>query len=186
MPPRLRISPRHVVCDIVTGHWHVLGSILASQKIRAADRFILQRACRRRAYAALALGFFPVAELATHCEDGGRLAEHPPANCCLRRSCNRLARSWPPIACGIGTVRAHPRQTFRVFRASSSWRENEGLGGGGYVCRSAEVKVCVVGTTTPQATARSNETLMLSPRGTRAASAGRVGVDGHDIGGLAS
>src|SRR3981081_1682195 len=69
--------------DILTAaYWHVLNVNPKWPDDPLRDRFILSKGHAAAAlYAALAMkGYFPIEELDTYCQDGGRLAEHPPAN----------------------------------------------------------------------------------------------------------
>src|ERR1700758_5388776 len=68
--------------DVVTAaYWHVLNIDPREPKHPLRDRFILSKGHAAAAlYAALAMkGFFPIEELDTYCQDGGRLAPPPPA-----------------------------------------------------------------------------------------------------------
>src|SRR6266478_6181759 len=69
--------------DVLTAaYWHVLNIDPERPDDPLRDRFILSKGHAAAAlYAALAIrGYFPIEELDTYCKDGGRLAEHPPAN----------------------------------------------------------------------------------------------------------
>ena len=69
-------------CDIVAAaYWGVCQIDPARPDDPLRDRFILSKGHAATAlYAALAFrGFFPEALLETYCQDGGMLAEHPPA-----------------------------------------------------------------------------------------------------------
>ena len=180
-------------CDIVTAaYWHVLRIDPRQPNDPLRDRFILSKGHAAAAlYAALALrGFFPVAELATYCEDGGRLAEHPPANLLpgVEAATGSLGHGLP-IGCGMALSGRIQRQTFRVFALLSDGENNEGSVWEAAMFAAAQKleNVCVVVDYNKwQATARSNETLMLSPLRDKWAAFGwdALEVDGHDIGGL--
>src|SRR5260370_11737614 len=69
--------------DILTAaYWHVLNINPERPDDPLRDRFILSKGHAAAAlYAVLAIkAYFPIGELDTYCKDGGRLAEHPPAN----------------------------------------------------------------------------------------------------------
>ena len=69
--------------DVLTvAYWHVLNVDPNNPRDPLRDRFILSKGHAAAAlYATLAMkGYFALEELETFCKDGGRLAEHPPAN----------------------------------------------------------------------------------------------------------
>ena len=69
--------------DVLTAaYWHVLRCNPARPDDPLRDRFILSKGHAAMAlYAVLAnKGYFPPEELKSYNQDGGRLAEHPPAN----------------------------------------------------------------------------------------------------------
>src|SRR3984957_17741088 len=67
---------------LAAAYWHVLNVDPKRPTDPLRDRFILSKGHAAAAlYATLAMkGYFPIEELDTYCKDGGRLAEHPPAN----------------------------------------------------------------------------------------------------------
>src|SRR3954447_10824849 len=67
---------------LVAAYWHALNIDPQMPNDPLRDRFILSKGHAAAAlYATLAMkGYFSLAELETYCRDGGRLAEHPPAN----------------------------------------------------------------------------------------------------------
>jgi transketolase N-terminal domain/subunit len=70
-------------CDILAAaYWHALRIDPDRPDDPLRDRFILSKGHAAAAlYAALAFrGFFDVAVLDTYCQNGGKLAEHPPAH----------------------------------------------------------------------------------------------------------
>jgi transketolase len=182
-------------CDIVAAaYWHVLRIDPSRPAHPLRDRFILSKGHAATAlYAALAFrSFFPVAELATYCRDGGKLAEHPPANLLpgVEAATGSLGHGLP-IGCGMalsGRIRA---QAYRVFVLLSDGENNEGSVWEAAMFAAAQRldNLCVVVDYNKwQATARSNETLMLAPLRDKWAAFGWAAVeaDGHDVGALAT
>ena len=117
-------------CDVLAAaYWHVLISTRRSRPIPTRDRFILSKGHAAAAlYATLAFkGFFPEAELDTYCKDGGRLAEHPPANL-LPASRPRPARSATACrsACGMALSGRINKQRLPRLRLLSDGENNEG------------------------------------------------------------
>ena len=180
-------------CDILTAaYWHVLRIDPGRPKDPLRDRFILSKGHAATAlYAALAFkGFFPVAELATYCEDGGRLAEHPPANLLpgVEAATGSLGHGLP-IGCGMALSGRILAQSFRVFALLSDGENNEGSVWEAAMFAAAQglENVCVIIDYNKwQATARSNDTLKLAPLRDKWAAFGwdALEVDGHDIGRL--
>ena len=177
-------------CDIVTvAYWHVLAIDPARPKDPLRDRFILSKGHAAAAlYAALAFkGFFPVAELDTYCRDGGRLAEHPPANLLpgVEAATGSLGHGLP-IGCGMALAGRIKGETFRVYALLSDGENNEGSVWESAMFAAAQKleNVCVIIDYNKwQATARSNETLMLAPLRDKWAAFGwdAVETDGHDV-----
>src|SRR6266404_3324150 len=126
--------------DIVTAaYWHVLNVNPGRPDDPLRDRFILSKGHAAAAlYAALAMkGYFPIEELDTYCKDGGRLAEHPPANLLpgVEAATGSLGHGLPLGAVGPDQGRSVPG-----VRPALRWREQRGIGvGGGDVCGRAEV-----------------------------------------------
>jgi transketolase len=180
-------------CDIVTAaYWHVLRIDPDKPKDPLRDRFILSKGHAATAlYAVLAFkGFFPLTELDTYCQDGGKLAEHPPANLLpgVEAATGSLGHGLP-IGCGMALAGRIARQNFRVYALLSDGENNEGSVWESAMFAAAQKleNVCVVIDYNKwQATARSNETLMLAPLRDKWAAFGwdAVEVDGHDIGQL--
>ena len=157
------------------------------------DRFILSKGHAAAAlYAALAFkGFFPIAELDTYCKDGGKLAEHPPANLLpgIEAATGSLGHGLP-IGCGMALSGRIKGQTFRVYALLSDGENNEGSVWEAAMFAAAQKleNVCVIVDYNKwQATARSNETLMLAPLADKWRAFGwdSVETDGHDVGRLA-
>jgi transketolase len=181
-------------CDIVTAaYWSALNIDPKEPKDETRDRFILSKGHAAAAlYAALAFrGFFPIAELDTYCKDGGKLAEHPPANLLpgVEAATGSLGHGLP-IGCGMALSARIKGQSFRVYALLSDGENNEGS-----VWESAMFaagqrleRLCVIVDYNKwQATARSNETLMLAPlvEKWRAFGWDAIETDGHDVGKLA-
>lgn len=182
-------------CDVVTAaYWHVLDIDPNRPKDELRDRFILSKGHAAAAlYAALAFkGFFPLAELDTYCKDGGKLAEHPPANLLpgVEAATGSLGHGLP-IGCGMALSGRIKGQKFRVYALLSDGENNEGSVWESAMFAAAQrlENVCVVVDYNKwQATARSNETLMLAPLVDKWRAFGwdAQEIDGHDIGKLAA
>lgn len=180
--------------DIVTAaYWHVLDIDPAEPKAPLRDRFILSKGHAAAAlYAALAMnGFFPVEELGTYCRDGGRLAEHPPANLLpgVEAATGSLGHGLP-IGLGMALSGRIKGESFRVFALLSDGENNEGSVWEAAMFAAAQKleNVCVIVDYNKwQATARSNETLMLAPLADKWTAFGWDvrEIDGHDVGALA-
>ena len=180
--------------DIVTAaYWHVLNVNPSRPKDPSRDRFILSKGHAAAAlYATLAMkGFFPIEELDTYCKDGGRLAEHPPANLLpgVEAATGSLGHGLP-LGCGMALSGRIKGEKFRVFALLSDGENNEGSVWEAAMFAAAQKleNVCVVVDYNKwQATARSNETLMLAPLADKWAAFGWDAreIDGHDIDRLA-
>jgi len=180
--------------DILTAaYWHVLNVNPERPDDPLRDRFILSKGHAAAAlYATLAMkGYFPIAELDTYCKDGGRLAEHPPANLLpgVEAATGSLGHGLP-LGCGMALSGRIKRETFRVFALLSDGENNEGSVWEAAMFAAAQKldNVCVIVDYNKwQATARSNETLMLAPLCEKWAAFGWDAreIDGHDIGALA-
>jgi transketolase len=180
--------------DIVTAaYWHVLNVDPREPKHPLRDRFILSKGHAAAAlYAALAMrGFFPVEELDTYCRDGGRLAEHPPANLLpgVEAATGSLGHGLP-LGCGMALSGRIKGEKFRVFALLSDGENNEGSVWEAAMFAAAQKleNVCVIVDYNKwQATARSNETLMLAPLAEKWTAFGwdTREIDGHDVGALA-
>ena len=179
--------------DIVTAaYWHVLNVDPAQPKAPLRDRFILSKGHAAAAlYAALAMkGFFPIEELDTYCKDGGRLAEHPPANLLpgVEAATGSLGHGLP-LGCGMALSGRIKAEAFRVYALLSDGENNEGSVWEAAMFAAAQKleNVCVVVDYNKwQATARSNETLMLAPLADKWTAFGWDAreIDGHDVGAL--
>jgi transketolase len=180
--------------DIVTAaYWHVLNVNPGRPDDPLRDRFILSKGHAAAAlYAALAMkGYFPTEELDTYCKDGGRLAEHPPANLLpgVEAATGSLGHGLP-LGCGMALSGRIKGEAFRVFALLSDGENNEGSVWEAAMFAAAQKldNVCVIVDYNKwQATARSNETLMLAPLCDKWAAFGWHAreIDGHDIGALA-
>jgi transketolase len=182
--------------DILTvAYWHVLNIDPGAPTSETRDRFILSKGHAAMAiYATLAhRGFFSRDLLATYTVDGGKLAEHPPANLLpgIEAATGSLGHGLP-IACGHALAsRIKGLQTsYRVFALLSDGECNEGSVWEAAMFAAAQdlENLCVIVDYNKwQATARSNETLRLSPLREKWESFGWSAheVDGHDVGALA-
>ena len=181
-------------CDVLAAaYWHVLRLDPKKPLDPARDRFILSKGHAAAAlYAVLAFkGYFPEAELETYCQDGGRLAEHPPANLLpgVEAATGSLGHGLP-IGCGMALAGRIKGERYRVYALLSDGENNEGSVWEAAMLAAAQKleNVCVIVDYNKwQATARSNETLMLAPLVDKWRSFGwdAIETDGHDVAGLA-
>jgi transketolase len=178
---------------LVAAYWHVLNIDPQAPDDPLRDRFILSKGHAAAVlYAVLAMkGYFPIEELDTFCKDGGRLAEHPPANLLpgVEAATGSLGHGLP-LGCGMALSGRIKGETFRVFALLSDGENNEGSVWEAAMFAAAQKldNVCVVVDYNKwQATARSDETLMLAPLCDKWAAFGWDAreIDGHDIGALA-
>jgi transketolase len=181
--------------DVLTAaYWHVLDIDPANPTDPKRDRFILSKGHAAMAlYSTLAYrGFFPRELLDTYGQDGGKLAEHPPANILpgVEAATGSLGHGLP-IACGHAlAARVMGVEPYRVFALLSDGECNEGsvweaaMFAAGQKLDNLTV---IVDYNKWQATARSNDTLALSPLREKWESFGWDAhqIDGHDIGALA-
>jgi transketolase len=182
-------------CDVLAAaYWSVLKVDPANPTDALRDRFILSKGHAAAAlYAALAFkGYFPADELKTYCQDGGRLAEHPPANLLpgVEAATGSLGHGLP-IGVGIALAGRINQQAYRVYALLSDGENNEGSVWEAAILAAAQKleNLCVVVDYNKwQATARSNETLMLAPLRDKWAAFGWDAheIDGHDVGALAT
>jgi len=180
--------------DILTvAYWHVLAVDPAKPADPLRDRFILSKGHAAAAlYAALAMkGFFPLEELDTFCRDGGRLAEHPPANLLpgVEAATGSLGHGLP-LGLGMALSARIKGEAIRVYALLSDGENNEGSVWEAAMFGAAQKldNVCVIVDYNKwQATARSNETLMLAPLADKWAAFGWDAreIDGHDVAALA-
>ena len=156
------------------------------------DRFILSKGHAATAlYAALAFrGFFPEALLATYCQDGGILAEHPPARLLagVEAATGSLGHGLP-IGIGMALAGRIRGETFRVYALLSDGENNEGSVWEAAMFAAAQKlsNLCVIVDYNKwQATGRSNETLQLSPLRDKWEAFGwnAIETDGHDAGAM--
>ncbi len=182
-------------CDIVAAaYWGVCNIDPARPDDPLRDRFILSKGHAATAlYAALAYrGFFPEALLATYCQNGGMLAEHPPARLLpgIEAATGSLGHGLP-IGIGMALAGRMRGEKFRVFALLSDGENNEGSVWEAAMFASAQKisNLCVIVDYNKwQATARSNETLQLAPLREKWEAFGwdAVETDGHDVGALAA
>src|ERR1700744_5254290 len=181
--------------DVLTAaYWHGLNVNPQWPDDPLRDRFILSKGHAAAAlYAPLAMkGFFPIEELATYCQDGGRLAEHPPANLLpgVEAATGSLGHGLP-LGCGMALSGRIKGERFRVFALLSDGENNEGSVWEAAMFAAGQrlENLCVIVDYNKwQATARSNETLMLAPLRDKWAAFGWDAreIDGHDVEALAS
>ena len=181
--------------DILTAaYWHVLKCDPKNPKAPLRDRFILSKGHAAMAlYATLAnKGYFPVEELKTYNKDNGRLAEHPPANLLpgVEAATGSLGHGLP-IANGMAAASRIQGQAYRVYCLMSDGENNEGSVWEAAMFASAQKleNLCaIIDYNKWQATARSNETLMLAPLVDKWRSFGWEAheIDGHDVASLAA
>ncbi len=182
-------------CDVLAAaYWHVLRIDPSKPADPARDRFILSKGHAAAAlYAILAFrGYFPEEELETYCQDGGRLAEHPPANMLpgVEAATGSLGHGLP-IGVGMALSARINKASYRVYALLSDGENNEGSVWEAAMLAAAQrlEHLCVIVDYNKwQATARSNETLMLAPLVDKWRAFGwdAVEADGHDVAALAS
>ena len=132
-------------CDIVAAaYWHAVQIDPKRPTDPLRDRFILSKGhAATTLYAALAFkGFFPVDLLETYCQDGGKLAEHPPANLLpgVEAATGSLGHGLP-IGCGMALAGRIRGRDIPCVRAALRRREQRRIGvGSGDVCRRAEAR----------------------------------------------
>jgi transketolase len=182
--------------DILTvAYWHVLKIDVSNPRDDGRDRWILSKGHAAMAlYATLAhRGFYDLQLLERYAQDGGILAEHPPANLLpgIEAATGSLGHGLP-IACGHALAgRINGRVPgYRVFALLSDGECNEGSVWEAAMFAAAQKleNLCVIVDYNKwQATARSNETLQLSPLREKWESFGWDAheMDGHDVGRLA-
>lgn len=180
--------------DVLTAaYWHVLKVDPAHPADPLRDRFILSKGHAAMAiYATLAMrGFFPEAELATYNQDGGRLAEHPPANQLpgVEAATGSLGHGLP-LAAGIALAGRIQGRDYRVFALLSDGENNEGSvwEAAMFAAGQGLENLCaIIDYNKWQATDRSNDVLALAPLADKWRAFGwdAVELDGHDVEGLA-
>ena len=181
--------------DILTAaYWHVLKCNPDNPTDPLRDRFILSKGHAAMAlYATLAnKGYFPIDELKTYNKDNGRLAEHPPANLLpgVEAATGSLGHGLP-IANGMAVAGRIQSRAYRVYCLMSDGENNEGSVWEAAMFASAQrlENLCaIIDYNKWQATARSNETLMLAPLVDKWRSFGWDAheIDGHDVVALAA
>jgi transketolase len=181
-------------CDILAAaYWHALRIDPDRPDDPLRDRFILSKGHAAAAlYAALAFrGFFDVAVLDTYCQNGGKLAEHPPAHGLpgVEAATGSLGHGLP-IGAGMALAARIQNLAYRVFVVLSDGECNEGSVWEAAMFSAAQRlgNLCVVIDYNKwQATARSNDTLALAPLRDKWAAFGWDAheVDGHDVVALA-
>lgn len=180
--------------DVLTAaYWHVLKVDPAHPADPLRDRFILSKGHAAMAiYATLAMrGFFPEAELATYNQDGGRLAEHPPANQLpgVEAATGSLGHGLP-LAAGIALAGRIQGRNYRVFALLSDGENNEGSVWEAAMFAAGQrlENLCaIIDYNKWQATDRSNDVLALAPLADKWRAFGwdALELDGHDVEGLA-
>lgn len=197
---------RHIVTMSHRGRAPHLGSALSCADILAVayfdalrldasrpddpdrDRFLLSKGHAATAlYAVLAeRGFLPLEELARYNQDGGRLAEHPPAHLVpgVEAATGSLGHGLP-IGVGMAMAARLQRSEARVFVVMSDGECNEGSVWEAAMFAAAqrvERVIAIVDYNRWQATARSDDVLALAPLASKFAAFGWSAheVDGHD------
>jgi transketolase len=174
---------------LVAAYWQVLTIDPQNPGDPRRDRFILSKGHAAAAlYATLAMkGYFPLDELGTFCQDGGRLAEHPPANLLpgVEAATGSLGHGLA-LGCGMALSGRIKRERFRVYALLSDGENNEGSVWEAAMFAAAQKldNVCVIVDYNKwQATARSDDTLMLAPLRDKWAAFGWDAheIDGHDV-----
>ena len=122
-------------------------SIRSSRRIRCATASSCPRDTRpRRSMPTLAMkGYFPIEELDTYCKDGGRLAEHPPANLLpgVEAATGSLGHGLP-LGMRHGAVGPDQGRDLPRLRAALRRREQRRFGlGSGDVRRRPEARKCL-------------------------------------------
>ncbi|MGU9982512.1 transketolase [Phreatobacter sp. HK31-P] len=181
-------------CDVLAAaYWHAARIDPARPDDPDRDRFILSKGhAAAGLYSALAFrGYFDRALLETYCQDGGMLAEHPPANMLpgVEAATGSLGHGLP-IGVGIALAGRVNGRSHRVFVLLSDGENNEGSVWEAAMFAAGQhlENVCVVVDYNKwQATARSNETLMLAPLVDKWRAFGwdAQEIDGHDVEALA-
>jgi transketolase len=181
-------------CDILAAaYWHALRIDPKKPEDPLRDRFILSKGHAAAAlYAALAFrGYYEEAVLDTYCQDGGKLAEHPPAHGLpgVEAATGSLGHGLP-IGAGMALAARINGQRYRVFAVLSDGENNEGSVWEAAMFAAGQklANLCVVVDYNKwQATARSNETLALAPLRDKWAAFGWDAheVDGHDVADIA-
>lgn len=181
--------------DVLTAaYWHALNLDPSRPDDLNRDRFILSKGHAAMAiYATLAMrGFFPEAELETYNKDGGRLAEHPPANLLpgIEVATGSLGHGLP-VAIGMALSGRLLGQDFRIFALLSDGEVNEGSVWEAAMLATAQKlqNLCVVIDYNKwQATGRSEEILAIAPLREKWEAFGwhAEEIDGHDVGALAA
>jgi transketolase len=174
---------------LVAAYWSALRIDPAKPQDPDRDRFILSKGHAAMAlYATLALrGYFPEAELATYNEDGGRLAEHPPANQLpgVEAATGSLGHGLP-LAVGMALAGRLQQRDFRIFALMSDGENNEGSvwEAAMFAAGQGLQNLCVVIDYNKwQATDRSNEVMALAPLADKWRAFGwdASEIDGHDV-----
>jgi len=175
------------VTDILTAAYFSAAKIDPDQpEDPDRDRVILSKGHAAMAlYATLAKrGYFDLEELHTYNQDGGRLAEHPPANLLagVEAATGSLGHGLP-IGAGVALASKIKGGNYRVIVVMSDGECNEGsvweaaMFAGG---NELDNLMVFVDYNKWQATARSNETLALSPLREKWES---FGWDAHQVNG---
>lgn len=176
--------------DILTAaYWGILNIDPLRPYDTNRDRFILSKGHAAMAlYATLAdRGFFDHEELKTYNKDGGRLAEHPPANLLpgVEAATGSLGHGLP-LAVGMAIAGRLSKADYRVYALLSDGENNEGSVWESAMFAAAQKLdrlLVIVDYNKWQATGRSNNVLQLSPLREKWQAFGwdAYEIDGHNM-----
>ena len=174
---------------LVASYWRILRIDATKPHDPARDRFILSKGHAASVlYAVLARrGFFPESWLDHFAEEGSPLAEQPAPNCApgVELATGSLGHGLP-VGIGLALGARLQKTASRVFVTMSDGECNEGTVWEGALFAPAQKLdrlTAIIDFNKWQATARSEETMSLTPFREKWAAFGwrALEVDGHDI-----